>query len=753
MNNEKRGKECKREENQRANIRRIIKGDTKKKIGRNSNKRISDARFDKAKIIKLIKDKRENKENIDKLRKKMEKYKNKTYKKQLKDKKVKIVEKTGDISRRKRLKICIFFVIIIFIVFIVRIAWIQFFEGEKLKQMAREQQSLDRVINPKRGTIYDATGKTILAVSSTVNTITVNPNNIPREDKEKVARALSNIFEQDYEKVLKKVKRNSSIETIVRKVEKYKADELRIWMQDNNIDAGINIDEDTKRYYPYNTLASQVIGFCGSDNQGLDGIEAIYEKELQGEKGRITKVTDANGGEIKGEGENYISARDGNDLILSIDATIQGIAEKYLKEACIDNKCTDGGNITIMNPKTGDILAIAGYPNYNLNEPYETTIEELKPIWNSMSETDQVKEMQKVWRNKAVTDTYEPGSTFKLITASAALEEGITTTDKEGEFCCTGGINIAGVRISCWRYYNPHGSESLRQALMNSCNPVFIGLGQEIGVSKYYKYLEKFGLLKKTGIDLPGEAGSIFLRENKVGPVELATISFGQRFEITPIQMITAVSAIANKGTYVKPRIVKQIIDSETGEVKEIPSQEITGVISKQTAEGVLSMMESVVAEGTGKNAQVQGYSIGGKTGTSEDGVNTGKYVTSFVGVAPISNPQVVVLITLYNPTGEGGHQGGGVAAPIGSQVLGEILPYLEVQKDNIQKEDVKKEVEVPNIVGMTLKEAKKVLNEVNLEINYKEIDEDISDRKVTKQTPTNEVKVYEGTKVIIEYE
>ena len=287
---------------------------------------------------------------------------------------------------------------------------------------------------------------------------------------------------------------------------------------------------------------------------------------------------------------------------------------------------------------------------------------------------------------------------------------------------------------------------------MNSCNPVFIGLGQEIGVSKYYDYLEKFGLLKRTGIDLPGEAGSIFLAEDKVGPVELATISFGQRFEITPIQMITAVSTIANKGTYVKPRIVKQIIDSETGEVTDVPVEETEGVISQKTAEDVLSMMGSVVAEGTGKNAQVAGYSIGGKTGTSEDGVNTGKYVTSFIGVAPVSDPEVVVLLTLYNPTGEGGHQGGGVAAPIGSQVLGEVLPYLEVQKDNVSEDDVKEEVEVPNVIGLTVSETKKALEEAGLEISYEETEEDVSDRTVTSQVPANGIKIYEGTKVVVSY-
>ena len=701
----------------------------------------------------LSNEKKAKGETIEKIKKKIKNRKNKKYEKEIKQEKNKIEKKNSDKSRRKRLLILLTFSIIGSLLFVIRIAWIQFIDGDKLSQMALIQQSMDRAVSPKRGTIYDATGKNILAVSSTVNTITVNPNNIAKENKEKVARALANIFNLEYEKVLKKVSKNSSIETIAKRVEKDKSDELRIWMSDNNIEIGINIDEDTKRYYPYNSLASQAIGFCGYDNQGLDGIEAIYEEELQGEKGKITKVTDANGGEIEGEGEEYISAIDGNSLVLSIDATIQGIAEKYLKEACIDNKCTDGGNIIVMNPKTGDILAMAGYPDYNLNTPYETIIDELKSNWNNLSETEQIKEMQKVWRNKAVADTYEPGSTFKLITASAALEEGITTTDKEGEFCCTGGITIAGVRISCWRYYNPHGPESLRQALMNSCNPVFIGLGQQIGVSKYYDYLEKFGLLRKTGIDLPGEAGSIFLKEEKVGPIELATISFGQRFEITPLQMITAVSTIANNGTYVKPRIVKEIIDSQTGEVSEIPIEEIKNVISKETASDVLSMMGTVVAEGTGKNAQVQGYLVGGKTGTSEDGVNTGKYVTSFIGVAPISDPQVVVLITLYNPTGEGGHQGGGVAAPIGSQVLGEVLPYLEIQEDNIKQEDIRKEVETPNLIGMTISEAKEKLKEMKLGIKYENINEDdVSEKIITNQIPKDGIKVYENTNIIVEY-
>lgn len=560
---------------------------------------------------------------------------------------------------KKVLRFLLLFVLLLLMALIGRMAYLQLIKGPEYAEMAYMQQSLARKISPKRGTIYDATGTEILAASATVEMVTVNPTNIAKEDKEKVSKALSEILEVDYDTVYKRVNKHSSIETIARKVEKEKTNQLRVWMQENQITSGINIDEDMKRYYPHNQLAAQVIGFCGSDNQGLEGIEAKYDEELKGSSGKITKITDAKGKDIADSVEEYTDAKDGNDLILTIDATIQGIAEKYLEEACIDNVCTDGGNIVIMNPKNGDILALASYPSYNLNEPYEPNTEELKNAWESMSQSDRTKALQQAWRNKAIADTYEPGSTFKLITASAALEEGITTTDKEGEFCCTGGIEIAGVRIKCWRYYRPHGSESLRQALMNSCNPVFIGLGQKIGVTKYYEYLRKFGLLEKTKVDLPGEANSIFLKESKVGPVELATISFGQRFEVTPIQMVTAVSTIANGGTYVQPRIVKAIVDSETGERREIEVVKKDRVIGEETSKNILSMMESVVAEGTGKNAQVKGYSIGGKTGTSEDGVNTNKYVTSFMGVAPVEDPQIVILIVLYNPTGEGGHQGG----------------------------------------------------------------------------------------------
>ena len=593
------------------------------------------------------------------------------------------------ISTKRKMKNMIFLFLIAFLVLIVRIGYLQFAEGDKLSNLAYEQQTSDRKINPNRGKIYDATMKNILAQSSTVQSITVNPNSI--KEKEKVARELSDLFQLDYEKTLKKLQKRTAIQKIINKVDTDKANELRKWMNDNNIQEGINIDEDTKRYYPFNSLASQVIGFCGGDNQGLTGIEAEYDEYLKGKQGTISKITDASGKRISGTPEEYNKPTDGDDIVLTIDVNIQSIAEKYLKQACIDNNCTDGGNVIVMNPQNGEILGMAGYPNFNLNDPF-FSVEELPQgvaeknglDANNLSDNDKNKLAQSLWRNKAISDPYEPGSTFKIVTTSIALQEGIATPDKAGEFCCVGYIEVAGVKMKCWRYYKPHGSESLRQALMNSCNPVFIGLGEKIGVSTYYKYLNKFGFLKKTGIDIPGEASSIFLNEKKVGPVELSTIAFGQRFKITPIQMATMLSSIGNKGVYIKPHFVKKIIsNSELDEngnrkVTEIGKQEGERIISEENAANVLSMMQSVVDEGTGKKAKSDGINIGGKTGTSEDGVNTGKYIASFIGIAPVESPKVVVLVTLYNPKGEGGHSGGGIAAPVAGKIIKETLDYLE---------------------------------------------------------------------------
>ena len=659
-----------------------------------------------------------------------------------------------NISRKRRMLIMLSVATIILFALIVRVAWIQFVNGGELQALAYEQQTLDRKINPKRGTIYDS-NMTELAVSSTVYTVTVNPTNISSENKEKIAQKMSELFKLDYEKVLKKIKKRSSIETISRKEEKEIVDKLGVWLMENGIKEGVNIDEDTKRYYPYNNFASHIIGFCGSDNQGLGGIEAKYDDILNGEKGRITRIKDASGGEIDGTVEKYSEAIDGDSIVMTIDMGVQSIAEKYLEEACIDNKCTDGGNVVIMEPSTGNVLAMVTYPNFNLNEPFEIVDEELKSKWDTLPDKERNESLNGMWRNKAIADTYEPGSTFKLVTTSAALEEGITTTDKSGEFGCSGSITIAGTKIKCWRYYRPHGSQSLRQALMNSCNPVFIGLGQKLGVDTYYSYLERFGFLAKTGIDLPGEAKGIFLDKSKVGPVELATISFGQRFEVTPIQMISMVSTIANNGKRMKPRLVKQTINYQTGEITEIEPECTGTAISEKTAKDVLSMMESVVSEGTGKNSKVVGFRVGGKTGTSEDGVNTNKYVTSFIGVAPISDPKVTILVTLYNPTGEGGHQGGAVAAPVAGQILREVLPYLELKEDNEETKVNTEVVNVPDVKYKTLEEAEDMLKELGLKIKYNTNEENLDKKKViiSTQIPSSGISINKDSTITVTLE
>ena len=651
----------------------------------------------------------------------------------------------SEVSRKRRLRNILYVFFIIQLALAVRVGFIQFVQGSELQAMAYSQQTLNRNINPKRGRILDSTGEIELAVSASTETVSVNPTNISNGNKEKLARALTEMFELDYETVLKKVSKRTSIEIIAKKVDKEKTDELRVWLEQNNINSGVNIDEDSKRYYPYSTLASHIIGFTGSDNQGLEGLESYYDDILSGTQGKILKLTDATGTDMGTDGEDYIAAENGDDIVLTIDMTVQAIAEKYLAQACIDNICTDGGNIIIMNPKNGDILAMATYPYYDLNTPYEINNSELKAVWDSLESSERSNQLLQMWRNKAISDTYEPGSTFKLVTSSAALQEGIADTDNAGTYNCSGSITIAGARIKCWRYYRPHGSQSLRQALMNSCNPVFIGIGQKLGVKTYYSYLEKFGLLSKTGIDIPGEANSIFLKEEKVGPVELATISFGQRFEITPIQMIKVVGTIANGGKAVKPRLVKAIIDSETGEETELAVEEGEQVISKENANKVLSMMQSVVDEGTGKNSKVEGYNIGGKTGTSEDGVNTGKRIASFVGVADITDPEVAIIVILYNPTGEGGHQGGGVAAPLAGQILGELLPYLEITRE---VQEIEESIEMPNVMGITYKEAKQILEENGLAVKQKE--EFSEESIITDQLPKAGIQITKGTEVIL---
>ena len=651
----------------------------------------------------------------------------------------------------KKLRTTLIVTLIIFILLICRIGFLQFVQGSSLKEMAYNQQTINQIISPKRGNIYDSTGKA-LAISAQVDTITINPAKFEEDSEEettalqeKVAKGLSEIFELDYNETLEKVQSDSQVETIARKVEQDKVDELETWMDDNDISVGINIDEDTKRYYPYDTVASAVIGFCGSDNQGLSGIESKWDSVLTGTPGKIVSSKGSDQQEIPDAEETYISAENGSDLTLTLDLNIQTIIEKYLKQAVEENNCTRGGNVIVMDPKTGDILGMACYPTYNLNDPY-TPNETLAQTYDSLSSEEKNEALYSMWANKSVSETYEPGSVFKVITSAVALEEGITETDIEGDFTCVGyekfpDVNNKTITINCWRT-TPHGTQSLRQALCNSCNPAFMQLGARIGAPTLYKYYEAFGLFQSTNSGLYGEQSSIFHDLDDVGPVELATMSFGQRLNVTPLQMITAVSAIANDGVLMQPRIVKSVTNTDTGAVTEVSTKEVRQVISKETAGEVKSMMESVVTVGTGKHAAVTGYSIGGKTGTSEptEANKDEGYVASYVAISPIEDTQVVLLLTLYDPDPENeinGHQGGQVAGPVVSQMLSEILPYLGVPSDTTETEstDSSNLVTVPDVRNKTVAEAKKLLKDAGFRVKTY-VDGDANTLLVSDQTP-----------------
>lgn len=611
----------------------------------------------------------------------------------------------------KKLKTIFIVVILIFVLLIGRIGFLQFIEGGYLKERAYNQQSINQIISPKRGSIYDSTGK-ILATSASVDTITINPDKIKDSKKEMVAKAFSDIFELNYEETLEKVNSDSQVETIIKKVEQDKVDQLKAWMKENNVSTGINIDEDTKRYYPYNTVLAQVLGSCGSDNQGLSGIEFKWNSVLQGTPGKIVSLKNARQEEIPNAEETYIAAENGSDLTLTIDLYIQNIVEKYLKQAVIDNNVENGGNCIVMNPKTGDILAMATYPDYDLNNPF-TPNEYVAKNYDSLDSEQKTNAIYKMWSNKSVSELYEPGSVFKLITASIALEENITGTDVEGDFYCKGYEEIPNTNpIKCWSD-TPHYAQSLREALEHSCNPALIQLGNRIGTSTLYKYYKSFGFFNTTGIDLPGEAESIFFAENEVKPVERATMSFGQRFSITPLQMITAIASIANDGVLMKPRIVKSITNTDTGAVTTIDTEEVRQVISSDTASKVRSMMQSVVEFGTGKRAAVTGYTVGGKTGTSEPRAgreDIDGYVATYVAISPVEDTQVVLLLNLYKPP-KSNHQGGTLAGPVVSQMLTEILPHLDIPSDEDSTDDSDL-ITVPEIRNKTITEAEKILKE-----------------------------------------
>lgn len=639
----------------------------------------------------------------------------------------------------KRVRVCMMCLLVVLSGLMVRIAFLQFVQGADLKEKAYKQQTVNKLVSAKRGNILDSTGK-VLATSAQVDTVSINPTRIKgkndeetKSKKEKLAKAFSEIFELDYEETLAKVNSTSSIQTIARKIEQDKIDKLEAWMKENNISTGINIDEDTKRYYPYNNLAAYVIGFCDSENQGIYGVERSYNSYLTGTPGKIVTSTDVNKDEISDENGQYIEAENGNNIVLTIDANIQTIAEKYLKEA-VENNNARNGNVLIMNPNTGDILAMAQYPDYDLNTPFTPTSNYWINRWDSLSSSDKTE----MYRNIMVSSRYEPGSTFKLINASIALEENITGTDIANDFSCVGYEMFGSTKIRCWTS-GAHGMQTLRQVLQNSCNPGMMQLASRIGTRTLYKYYNAYGLFSKTGIGLPEEISSNFHKEEKVGVTELATMAFGQRIKITPLQLLSSISAIANDGILMKPRIVKQIVNTDTNAVTNIDPEQIRQVISTETANKMLDMMESVVTDGTGSTGSVKGYSVGGKTGTSEPPVEDKDfgYVASFAAVSPAQNPEVVILVALYDPQVRNYH-GGTVSGPVVSKILSEVLPYLGISSDKIDvgKMSSNRMITVPNVENKTVAEAQKALTNAGFRSMFT-LNGNKNEILVTDQVPT----------------
>ena len=646
----------------------------------------------------------------------------------------------------KKLKLIISFSIGIFTLLVIRLFWIQFIDGSWLKEKAYRQQTSSTLISPERGSILDVNGKS-LATSEKVDTISINPSKISNDKKTLVAKGLSEIFDLDYDEILNKVNSSASVETIIKKVENDKVSTLKEWMSNNSITTGINIDEDNKRYYPCNELASQVIGFCGTDNQGLEGIEASYHNILVGRSGKIVTTTDLHSSQISDNHATYVEVQNGSDVYLTIDVNIQSIVEKYIKESVEDNEC-EFATAIIMEPSTGNIFSMASYPNFNLNSPFEPNTKESKEKWDTMKKEERNNFLYTMWRNENVEDLYEPGSTFKTLVSAIALEENITEANISNDFYCKGYEDINGTKIRCWST-RPHGHESLTKALANSCNPAFMQLGKKIGIDTFYKYFEAFGLFDKTGISLPREANSIFHAKEAVNSTNIATMSFGQRFNITPIQLITAVASLANDGILVTPQIVSKIVNNDTGAITSTTTNEVRQVVSKETASQVIDMMEEVVTNGTGKKGAVKGYTIAGKTGTSEaiSGTNKGNTL-SYLAVAPSENPSLVALVVLYN-TPTTASQGSTVAGPIMSNILSEVLPYLGITSDEASISINNKRTTVPNVVNKTITEAEKILKNAGLNVVFPS-NEDKNSVLVKTQVPNSGTMILNDSVVLL---
>lgn len=660
----------------------------------------------------------------------------------------------------KRLSFVKWFATLLFFCVVVHLAYIQFVDGEELKRKAYNNQNLNQLISPNRGTIYDAKGE-VLAQSIAVDTVSLNPGMLVYSNNKDVpnnvvAEGLSNIFNVTYEEMIEKLESGKSVVIVEKKVDKEKVDKLKKWMADNKITAGINVDEDSKRFYPYNNLASNLIGFCGTENTGRTGLEERWNRVLTGTAGKVVTTVDLHKNPISDEDEQYIASEDGSNIYLTIDVLIQSTAEKYLEQAMQENPTAKSGTCIIMNPQNGDIYAMASNPTYNLNSPssYEAT-GYTEDEWKALPAEERSASLLNLWKNKAVSGTYEPGSTFKLITAAVGLEEGLVTTDKAGDFYCSGSyvVDPDEKPISCWRPV-PHESQTLRDALQNSCNPAFMQLGQRIGASTLYKYFDAFGLFDEVGSDISKAYEGTFYDLSDMGPVELATTSFGQRFEVSPLQLISAISAICNEGVYVEPRIVNKVENTDTGSIEIIDTKDVRQVISKETADKVKDMMQSVVVKGTGRQAAVEGYSIGGKSGTSEPiaaNIEEG-YVASFIAASPIENTQVVVLFMLEGLSKDAEHQGGTVAGPYVSKILGEVLPHLSVASTSNTKEDSKDEdklVSIPNVKDKSLQEATSLLQNLGFKVIAKEVD-DTNTALVYDQVPKYGTSLEEGSVIYL---
>lgn len=564
-----------------------------------------------------------------------------------------------------RRKIWLMFLAVFFVLMFLggRLVYLMVFCSEYYGQKAEDLHERERDIKAARGRIIDATGK-ILATNKSVCTISVIHSQI--DEPEKVIAALQKELGLTEEEVRKRVEKVSSIERVKTNVDKETGDRIRAYGL-----SGIKVDEDYKRYYPLDTMASTVLGFTGADNQGILGLEVKYDSYLQGTSGKILTLTDARGIEIENAGETRLEPVNGYDLYISMDSNIQQYCEQAAEKAYI-KKQADEVSVIVMNPQNGEIMAMVNYPEFNLNEPF-TLIEEMGADGTESADKKQ-ELLNRMWRNPCISDTYEPGSTFKIITAAAALEEGVVSlTD---QFYCPGYKLVEDRRIRCAKT-SGHGAETFETGIMNSCNPVFIELGERLGVENYYKYFKQFGLTQKTGIDLLGEAATIMHKQENVGPVELATISFGQSFQITPIQLVTTVSSIINGGTRITPHFGVEVRETDGTLVETFSYDKREEICSGETSETMQYLLEKVVSEGGGKNAKIEGYAIGGKTATSQTLPRSEhRYISSFLGFAPADDPKVLVIAIINNPKGT--YYGGLIAAPVVKEIMENILPYLD---------------------------------------------------------------------------